>query len=548
MKITMKNNGFDLTREANMARLFSFSKVLRAFVLVMFITVVGCSSDSTSDSTSGQPTDTVFPTDLAVASPTSGTTASSAPTFDGQSAKLSSAPSFERRYTAATVVINNLLSGGTPLPSVFTPSDFLLTETDAGCFGPKLAFSSHPDGTSTMTELPTGDLGIWTETDTSTGHACAAAQLTSRMDGMRGRLNMGLMGLAGMLRALYASGGTLPTAGNTTNVTMPAIPNVTFTTASIALDATAAIYTDRLTFTYTDSSSVLHNIDIILQHTPGTSKFSYSGLLTYAVTRQFTGGNCNSGGTGPVTVIGTLKYVRSSATSMQTTHRSGQFCGSGSTTTARYESDGQLDPTYRGTLPNPPTGWADTFSRFGAEYNPLTLAGSYLYGWQAGPNDSNVRILQLELNPPSGSETTAKDGESYYGFGGTIHTSNGDVTGFICNWAGPGNTHVLQPNAQRQFISFDSTSNLWTQPTGGSDIRYAPTNSCLAAYSTGFRYDRNLNGSLTDEVPTDIDVLAPTGLSTDLDLMSTTIGSTTYGTIQEAITTGRNYTKPSSGF
>ncbi len=508
----------------------------------------GCGGSS---STSGsQATDTVFPSDLGVDSPTATTTTSSAPDVEGSTAKAGPKFAAVRRYTSAATRINGLLSGTTPFLSLFSPADFFMTEKDAKCFGPKLKFTNHPDGTSsTMTELPTGDVGIWTETDAATGHACAAAQLTSRMEGVRGRLNMALTGLAGLLRALYNAGGVLPSAGSSVSVTMPSLPSITFTTASIALDSSATTYTYILKFTYTDASSLAHNIEITLQHAPGASKFAYNGLMVYSVTQQVTGGNCISGGAADVTVIGSLKYSRSSAKAMKVTHRSGQFCGKGGTSLASYESDGELDPTYRGTvLPKPPTGWADDFSRFGADYNPLTLAGSYLYGWQAGPLDPNARILQLRLNPPEdASEPVAvsKDGEAYYGYGAPIHTSTGDITGFICNWAGPGSTRTLQAYAQRQFVSFNSTSGLWTQPTGGSDIRYGPTNSCFCTYASGFRYDRNLN-STDDELPTEIDVISGSTTS-PLDLMDTTIGTTTYATIQEAIL-GRGYTKPSNGF
>ncbi len=516
-------------------------------ILGIGILLSGCGNSSSSGS---QATETVFPSDLAVDSPTATTTTSSAPAFDPSTVKAGPKFAAGRRYTLAATRINALLSGTTPFLSLFSPADFLLTEKDANCFGPKLRFTNHPDGASAMTELPTGDLGIWTETDAATGHACATAQLTSRMEGVRGRLNMALTGLAGILRALYNAGGFLPSAGSTVSVTMPSSSTYTFTAASIALDSTATTYTYILNFTYTDTSSLAHNIEITLQHAPGASKFAYNGLMVYSVTRQVTGGNCTSGSAADVTTIGSLKYSRSSAKAMKVTHRSGQFCGKGGISLASYESDGELDPTYRGTVvPNPPTGWADDFSRFGADYDPFTLAGSYLYGWQAGPLDPNARILQIGLNPADASDpgATSKDGETYYGFGDPLHlsTSNGDITGFICNWAGPGSTRTLQPYAQRQFVSFNSTSGLWTQPTGGSDIRYGPTNSCLGTYASGFRYDRNLN-SVDDESSTEIDVISGSTTS-PLDLMGTTIGPTTYATIQLAIS-GRGYTKPSQNF
>ena len=51
--------------------------------------------------------------------------------------------------------------------------------------------------------------------------------------------------------------------------------------------------------------------------------------------------------------------------------------------------------------------------------------------------------------------------------------------------------------AQRQFVAFDAGAGKWTQPAGGSDIRYAPTNSCTytnteRASGGVFWYDRDL--------------------------------------------------------
>ena len=113
----------------------------------------------------------------------------------------------------------------------------------------------------------------------------------------------------------------------------------------------------------------------------------------------------------------------------------------------------------------------------------------------------------------------AQDGEAYFGYGDEISVSNGDTLGMYCSWAAPGSTHTLQSYAQRQFISYDATTYHWTQPTGGSDILYAPTNDCTYDGSGTFWYDRNLN-TANDEGSTDLVVGAVgSGIPPELDLM-----------------------------
>lgn len=439
----------------------------------------------------------IFPSGLAV----------SAPTRQGTSSGFAALPPpgpmalSSMSYTSATQQINALLSGTKAPLTAFDSNAFLAQSNNASCFGPTLSYTNHPDGGSGT--LPSGDLGIWLETDSATGDACAAAQLNARMDGASSRANTALMTVAAMLRAAISSGTGLPGAGSNIDVlaSMNAlgIASTTFTKALIALDSSGKIWTYTLELTFTDASGASHNIAIKLDHTPGSSPTTYAGIMTLSATNTFNGGNCGSG-SNPVTRIDTFKYDRSGTSSITGIQRSGQFCGSGSyATLGSYDSDGQLKPS---------SAWTDDFSRFGASYNPTTLKGYYLYGWQAGSGDGYSRILQLGING-IGSGTT-NNGESYFGYGDAIDTTDGKVKGFHCIWAGPKPakpTGLQTIYAQRQFISYDSTTGKWSQPTGGSDIRYAPTDSCTYNAS-GFWYDRNLNGA-NDETAADITVSTP---------------------------------------
>lgn len=441
----------------------------------------------------------IFPGGLAVSAPTrQGTTSSFAalpPPGAGPTA-MSSMP-----YSAATKQIDELLSGVKAPLTGFDANVFLALTNNAACFGPSLSYTGHPDGGSGT--LPSGDLGIWLETDTASGDACAAAQLNARMDGASSRANTALMTVASLLRAAIGSGTSLPSPGASVSVVAPmnalGVASTTFTKALIELDSGGSVWTYSLEFTFTDASGASHAAAINLSHTPSGTPTSYQGIMTLSVTGTFNGGTCGSG-SNPVTRIDTFKYHRTGPTSMSGIQRSGQFCGTGSyTTLGSYESDGQLKPS---------SSWSDDFSRFGASYDPTSLRGYYLYGWQAGSGDRYSRLLQLGINGIGSGATN--DGESYFGYGDPIASTDGKIKGFYCMWAGPKPVSPvgLQTRyAQRQFIRYDLTTNKWSQPAGGGNIRYAPTDSC-AYTGSGFWYDRNLSGS-NDETTADLTVTAP---------------------------------------
>jgi hypothetical protein len=285
-----------------------------------------------------------------------------------------------------------------------------------------------------------------------------------------------------------------------------------------------------------------HSVTVTLAHTTGSSADEFSGLLSLKIDGMPSIGSCSGGSTN----AGTLKYAQTSATALTVTQRAGNYCGNlAAFSASAVAADGQLDPAY--TLDGArPQGWANDFSRFGGSYDPTsaTLAGSYAYAWQAGPMDDSSRILDVRMN------STSPDGEAYFGFGERIGTTDGSIKGFICNWAGPGNSHAYQPYAQRQFIAFNATTGLWAQPAGGSDVRYAPTTSCqyTNAQRTGgatFWYDRDLTGASTGMSTQANLIVDPADTTYPFDLMTTSSGGMTHPTITDAIA-ARGYTLPSS--
>lgn len=484
-----------------------------------------------------EPTSTAIPTVVALAYPTGLATDSPTATLDLNDETVMAAqravqprhwaerllpaawaavPGSTASFEASTERINSIL-GGSTMPSTlphFKPQRFTRLDRDADCYGPALKVSNgslHPDtptstGVGTV-DLPTGDLGLWDEKEPATGNACAVAQLNHRMHGVSARSGQALMALAILAKRAYVTSGSLPAVGASATVTstMPAVPSVVWSKAVLS-QPTSGTYLYQLQFEFTDASGTVRKVDLEMTHT-GTTAFVYSGLLKYAVTGTFNGGNCPGTGDKAVTQVGTLKYVRTAESAMSMVHRNAQYCGSSSVAGslaadrgATYESDGQLNPASK-FVSATGLGWADNFSRFGATLNPSTRAGSYQYAWQAGYGDGNSRMLQISLSQLSAT----KAGVGYFGFGRDIAgldgtdgsgRPNADIQGMICNWAGPGNSHVLQTMAQKQTFSQAGGASVWAPVA--SNIRYAPTTTCIYA-GTSLWYDRDKDGVLTDE-------------------------------------------------
>lgn len=439
-------------------------------------------------------------------------------------------------FAATTKRINAILSGSTALGSApFHPQQYLRPDDDAGCYGPQMDVKNHPDDPSAPArKLPSGDLGLWSATDAATGDACVAAQWNARMRGATARTSQTLIGLAMVAKQAYATSGSLPAVGATTDVTtsMPVTPKVTWQKASVS-QPTAGKYDYLLYFDFQDAAGATHHVETQLHHEPGADATHYTGSARYAVTHTFVGGNCPGTGAKDVTTAGTILYTRTGESDIEIAHRSGQFCGAATThgtlatdRGATYAADGQLDPTAK--LDGTGKGWGDKFARFGAHVNPNTGDGSYLLAWQAGPQDGSARVLEGTVVQLA----AAAAGEGYFGFGGDITTFSGDINGMICNWAGPGSSHTVQPYFQRQ--AYSQSGSTWASEATPS-ISYAPKNDCVYGGSDIW-YDRNGNGAF-DETAAD-----ETVATTDATFLA---GKGTAASVAAAIA-ARGYTKPAT--
>jgi hypothetical protein len=445
-------------------------------------------------------------------------------------------------YADAIAQINSLLNGEVAVNDVFTPELFFNSGVNANCYGPSLLYEDHPDAeTPNAGQLPGGDLMIWLETDEASGHTCAAAQLNARMNGIKSQSFASLMSLASMLFVADSNGDSLPGVGSVLDLTED-MNSLALTGVSFSLASIEQLSTDQWqyvqNYSYDDGSGNSRDIVVTLTHSSTDSELEYSGLLAYTVNGDdslFGGGNCQQS---QRTLNGSLAYSRESETVLKMQSRVATLCGadsSGFVTDSMADDAGQVDPSNQYDAANNPAGWSENFNLFGVEMDPNTLAGSYAFVWQAGLGDSHSRIFLMGVNYNENGGTGLIDGEAYAGYGSRVANSNGMIGGLICNWAGPNNNHTLQNYSQRQFFTLDESSGLFTTATGGSDITYAPTNSCDYDGSGTFIFDTNLDNDLSDEV-------ASAAITADLMAASDTDGDS-METVEEAIL-ARGYNLP----
>lgn len=462
-------------------RRLSKPTVLGAMALILGLGIINqsCSGGGSSSGGGGGGSSVnslAFPNDLAVASPT----ASSSTLMMGYSNDLgafaidSGAKASDKKQAMEQVLSNSNGAGCSIAITTIAP-------TNATCYGPQLSYQNHPDGTasgncpgsapfSSYPCLPTGDLGIWTATE-STGEACAAAELNSRIKGVASQVDAGLFTMAGMICALKLSGQSEPTLGNTVDLTSSLSGKITIdgqvvslTSATItATTATAGTaYVSQILGT-TNSGTKVYSIR--LKHIPTNSDNStYTGKLSIS--------KIQAGAPGQVDATSIL-YNKSSASSTIYELRSANFSGS--------STDPYVSSTNKSVKLT--TGWANNANYIITQYDPSTFTGNVLYAWQAGSGDSHTRVFNANI-----SGTTNPTGTAYFGFGPNFGSGSGygSITGMICNWAGPGNSHTPVTKVQKQTMT--TSGGKFVVST--SNITYDPVNACESNSGT-FQYSTN---------------------------------------------------------
>jgi hypothetical protein len=477
--------------------------------VLLTLAMTGCSggggsSSETSTDDDATPQAAAFPTTLAVASPLDLSADSEGARTRGASPRGVPATGTGSQYSAAIAAINAILSGSSLSACTFDPELFFQMVSNAGCYGPTVAYQNHPDAPSLSPDdgqLPPGDTGIWLEVDPTTSDACAAAELNARMQGIQARSLGALSGLATMVCTINASDGSLslPDATNATvNLTsaMPATANVTFNSAVLTYAVTTdgeEKYTYSLDFDYNTK-----HIIVELAHIPNAASAEvYRGHLTYRINSITDGGsNCPMvSGSTPVTRNGSLVYNRSSASAMAMEMREAQFCGA---ETDGLDSNKIVDAAKKFDPSSEPTGWGDDFNLLRADFDPATQLGNYAYFWQAGHHDGNTRVFNLRVYDDGDDATEDLSATAFFGYGNDAANADPSIQGFIFNWAGPGNNHILQEYAQKQQVSYNSTTGKFNSQV--ANILYAPTNSGNYNGSGTFTYDSDAD-DLVDTDP-----------------------------------------------
>ena len=270
----------------------------------------------------------VFPTGLMVASP-----------FEDEMDDSQATGTAKRgggtvpHYLWATQRIGRILGGVTPIRDEFMVDSFYRTGGRAECFGPQVAYQGHPEASSTDMQdgtLPGGDLGIWL-VENQLGQACVVAQTNSLLHGVQARSRMALMTLASLVSVAINEGETLPTDGNTLDLTVAmenqGITDVSFNDASINNTSGVWVYTVDLDYTVEGQD---YNIWLQMTHEPTVDFDIYEGNLQYLVEGdetvsgiQLPGGNCQQN---ERTLAGSLTYVRDE-NHMSLQARAATLCG-----------------------------------------------------------------------------------------------------------------------------------------------------------------------------------------------------------------------------
>ena len=387
--------------------------------------------------------------------------------------------------------------------------------TNATCYGPTMLYDFHQDagGGSASGSLPSGDLGLWLPEEGATGTPCVMAQLNRRVSGVKQRTRQGLLMMAVMRHAVAANSLTMPSAGSSLDIqpyvatrfgSFGPFAGVTVDAASVSLDAGGTTYTYRLVLSAGTGASAKSG-EIIMRHSPGSSTTSYTGVMQVAgfflsSDVAFGCSDQTSGALYKVAQVSSLKYSRSGS-NIQFGSRDGHYCGAPAASSANhgadvasFTGDGQLDPTVKisGSTQGGVKGWRGNFSRFAGDFDRNTIDGNFIYAWQAGTGDSHSRALSARASYNSATGTRTIDG--YFAFAGGIDTTTGSLSGMICNWAGPGNSHTPASSFQYQRATLTSASAGYVLAApADSKITYAPTNSCS---STTTSFDVNSNGTL----------------------------------------------------
>ncbi|MBU0506144.1 MAG: hypothetical protein ABII18_10405 [bacterium] len=446
------------------------SKFIYLFFILLSLGLLSCGSGTTtSSSTSGN----AFPTSFAIASPTASGSVD-ASINDGLNLSASVVPT--DTFLSKASVFSTILAAASSSVCKITLPDLSDTITDPDCYGPALDYEDHPDGSPVDGQLPIGDLGIWTSTETG-NEACTAAKINTLMAEAGISADFVMLLAASMRCVMKTSSTTVPlpsTVGSATDMTTDvntAIqvnnPNTTVDLATITKETSITdggtsydVYSYAMTTTITDGADTI-TVESNVRHMDMSST-EYKGRIWAEMSGSGLGGD---------TEAFVINYHKESNTSMLAKFESAVY-QSATASTVIFDSDDNLDVT---------GDWTNTYVQSIANLDPSNGIGDFSYAWQAGNGDDKARIFN--------AVTSATTGCGFFGYGDSFDVAGGTksdnvIDGFICNWAGPNNDHSMTTTAgkaQKQCMTVNATTGIFEVDTSNENITYRPTVSCDSA-------------------------------------------------------------------
>lgn len=371
--------------------------------------------------------------------------------------------------------LEDLLSATAPTSCAISLT--IQNSTNANCYGPSVSYVNHSFNASSGS-WPGGDLGIW-EANAVSGEACASDQLNSRLKGVASYADLAVFMMSGMACAANKAGSKLPAASANLDITTNMAGNLTIngssatvTSAVIHRDADASgtrVYRYVLTATQGTKTYTLRTKHISLDATDTTFRGKISVKVGDSDPASKTGNCSPSTATGSQQAL-SMSYEKTSATAAKYLVKSAEFCGHDADPFVSG-SDYSVDLTKVHTTTTVEKGWGNNANYFLAEFDPSTYTGKFYYAWQAGKGDSHTRTFNLVL---AGS-STAVTGSAFFGFGPTMQAGPGGITGMICAWTGPDQSHTPIAFVQRQDIGVTAPATMFT--ASSSNVTYDPVNT-----------------------------------------------------------------------
>ncbi len=452
-----------------------------------------------------------FPSDLAISSPTTGSSSAKAKSIDQLRDPIDAAQTMDMPYDQKVEMFKSILQGSEINDCRFALS-MNVFDMNAACYGPEIKFFNHPDSISTTEDgtLPIGDIGFYTANEGATTEACAAAQLNRKVKNIAGQVDSMMLTTASLFCVANVTDQSLPATGESLDLATTASDalslinsDLTITGATIErLADTAAgdsVYVTTLNATYVDNKIIY----IRLKHIPTSATNStYKGKLSYMITTPDATHQlmwCDYGTTELVGMrdAGSISYEKNSLGMISYQLYSGQFCGDEGTIDDTFVSSTNLtvDPTKKVVTMGPVedlnhTGWSGNFNYALFNLDPVDGSGNFQFAWQAGQGDNATRVLNAKLGSSAGVLT----GPAYFAYGPDVaNASLGSITEMYCNWAGPEGAAFApdksskgQPLVQRQLLSKGATDTTFIATE--SKITYAPVLACEVSGTPAFTF------------------------------------------------------------